>query len=69
MSINKLYVSYNQFYREFPLQDYANIMSNKRPIYNEDGKLREKELKEQLEVFFNTLIGRILSTGSDNQDW
>ena len=26
-------------------------------------------LKEQLEAFFNQLIGRVLSTGSDDQNW
>lgn len=69
MSINQLFVSYEKFYREVTIQDYINVFSYKRSIYNEKGVLRDKELKEQLEVFFNTQIGRILSTGSDNQDW
>ena len=69
MSINKLYVSYNQFYREVSLQDYIDIFSYKRAIYNLDGKLRDAELKDDLEGFFNGLIGRVLSAGSDDQNW
>lgn len=69
MSINKLEIYYNMIYRVVTIQDYIDIFSNQRSIYNENGKLKDKILKEHLEVFFNGLIGRVLSTGSDDQNW
>lgn len=72
MSINKLdnYIGSPTNYKNVTLQGYgrSRFLTN-RSIFDLNGELYDKELKEQLEVFYNNLIGRILSAGSDDQNW
>ena len=72
LNINKLdgYFGSATNYKNVTLQGYGgSLFLKNRSIFDTNGELNDKELKEQLEVFFNQLIERILAIESKDQNW